>query len=139
MNIVVDTSVWSLVLRRPRVNELDPHVATFRSHVEHGTGIHLVGNILQELLDGVKGSLGFERLVKAMEPFPILSAKRSAYILASKLRNDCRAKGVQASPGDFIIAATCIENGYPLLTSDGDFSGIAKHSELTLLETGFRR
>lgn len=134
MNIVVDTSVWSLILRRPHVDPANPYVALFRRHVENGTGIHLVGNILQELLDGVKGASDFERLIKAMEPFPLTSAKRSSYILASKLRNHCRSRGIQASPGDFFISAACIENGYPLLTSDADFSLIAKHSELILVE-----
>ena len=135
MNIVVDTSVWSLVLRRPHVDETHPYVTAFRHYIQNGTCIHLVGNILQELLDGVKSSSGFERLVKAMEPFPLVSAERTTYILASKLRNHCRSKGIQASPGDFSIAAACIEKGFPLLTSDGDFASIAKHSELIILET----
>lgn len=56
MNLVVDTSVWSLVLRRPRVNEDDPHVRIFRWHLESGDGIFLVGNIFQELLDGLRST-----------------------------------------------------------------------------------
>ena len=59
MNLVVDTSVWSLVLRRPRVDEADPFVRAFRAHIEAGDGIFLVGNILQELLDGVRAKKDF--------------------------------------------------------------------------------
>ena len=50
MNLVVDTSVWSLVLRRRQVRDDDAYVLAFRSHVERGDGLLLVGPILQELL-----------------------------------------------------------------------------------------
>lgn len=133
MNIVVDTSVWSLVLRRKQVDEKDPHVVLFQGHVERGDCIHLVGNVLQELLDGVSTIPDFDRLIKLLTPFPLLSMNRETFILASRLRNDCRRRGVQASPADFLISACCIENGFPLLSSDQDFAWISKHSKLTLL------
>ncbi len=133
MNLVVDTSVWSLVLRRRRVQEDDGHVRAFRACVEGGHGIHLIGNILQELLDGVKTSKDFERLIQIMAPFPMLALRRETYVAASKLRNHCRGQGIQASSVDFLIAAACIESGYPLLTADHDFRHIARCSELTLL------
>ncbi|MBI2067856.1 MAG: PIN domain-containing protein [Deltaproteobacteria bacterium] len=133
MNIIVDTSVWSLVLRRRQVNEKDPYVVAFRSHIDRSDGIHLTGNILQELLDGVATDVDFEKLVRLLDPFPLVPLKRDSFIQASKLRSHCRRKGIQASPTDFLIAACCIENGYPLLTSDHDFLRIAKHSDLTLL------
>ena len=133
MNIVVDTSVWSLVLRRHHVNDKDPYVVTFRNRIERGDGLHLIGTILQELLDGVATDSDFERLVKLLTPFPLVPFKRDTYVEASRLRNRCRRKGIQASPADFLIAACCIENGYPLLTSDHDFTRISKQSELTLV------
>ena len=133
MNLVVDTSVWSLVLRRRRVDEADPFVVAFRSRVDRGDGIHLVGPVLQELLDGVASDVDFDRLTKLLHPFPLLPATRETYVSASRLRNLCRRKGVQASPVDFLIAAICVENGYPLLTSDRDFSLIAAHCDLILL------
>lgn len=134
MNLVVDTSVWSRVLRRRKVDATDPWVLSFRNHVDQGDGLHLLGMILQELLDGVESPADFERLVKLMTPFPLVPATRETHILASRLRNQCRKKGVQASPVDFLIAAACIENGYPLLSSDRDFSYIARHCDLMLLE-----
>ncbi|MDH5564249.1 MAG: PIN domain-containing protein, partial [Nitrospirota bacterium] len=54
------------------------------------------------------------------------------HIAASQLRNTCRSKGVQAGPVDCVIAAACLEHGFPLLTADRDFSYIAKHSDLAV-------
>lgn len=133
MNIVIDTSVWSLVLRRPLVDDEDPFVVAFRSSVRSGDGIHLLGQILQELLDGVASEKDFQKLVQSLQPFPLLETTRQTFISASDLRNRCRKKGVQASPVDFLIAAACIEKSYPLLTSDKDFARIAIHSELQLV------
>lgn len=134
MNLIVDTSVWSRVLRRRWVNELDLYVAAFRSYVKAGDGLHLVGPILQELLDGVKTEKDFGRLVELMRPFPLAPISRETFILASQLRNHCRKKGLQASPVDFFITAASIENGFPLLTADADFKGIAGHCELSLIQ-----
>lgn len=130
MNLVVDTSVWSLVLRRPRVDDSDIHVQTFRAHLESNNRLFLIGNILQELLDGLRSTKQFDRLVQLLEPLPLLELDRSTYIAAARLRTTCRTKGVLAGPIDFLIAAACCQYGYPLLTSDQDFSRIAKHCDL---------
>lgn len=136
MNLVVDTSVWSLVLRRHSIDETHHHVRTFRHYLDQGACFHLLGNILQELLDGVKNKIDFDRLVEIMRPFPLVIPARESYVFASQLRNLCRTKGIQAAPVDFLIAATCIERGYPLLTADDDFSSISKHCNLQLAPCG---
>ena len=135
MNLVVDTSVWSLVLRRPQVEENNPFVQVFRAHVMREDGLVLIGNILQELLDGVKSSRDFHRLLTVLEPFPLLELTREIYVEAAQLRNTCRSKGVQAGPIDFLISAACIEHGFPLLTADRDFTHIANHSDLVVVPT----
>lgn len=133
MNLVVDTSVWSLVLRRPHVDEADPHVSAFRWHLESGDGLFLTGNILQELLDGLRASKQFDRLLRLLDPFPILEIDRQIYVEAARLRSLCRAKEVNAGPIDFLIAAACDRHGFPLLTADKDFSRIAAHCDLLVL------
>ncbi|MBI2336248.1 MAG: PIN domain-containing protein [Deltaproteobacteria bacterium] len=133
MNIIVDTSVWSLVLRRNHVDEHNPYVIAFRSHLEKGDCFFLLGSILQELLDGIKSEHSFEYLVKLLKPFPLVPISRETYILAARLRNQLRKKGVQASPVDFLISAASIEHEYPLLTADHDFLLIAKYCSLSLI------
>lgn len=133
MNIVVDTSVWSLVLRRDLVNEDDMHVRTLRACVEAGHGLVLLGPILQELLDGLRSTKQFSRLLSVLEPIPLAPLNRGTFVLAARIRNECRKKGIQAGPTDFLIAAACVEAGYPLLTADQDFQQIAKCIELVLV------
>ena len=133
MNLVVDTSVWSLVLRRPRVDEEDLHSRAFRWHLESGDGLFLTGNIVQELLDGLRSAKQFDRLLSLLEPYPLLELDRQTYVAAARLRTSCRAKGVNAGPIDFLIAAACCQHGYPLLTADKDFMRIARYCDLITL------
>lgn len=132
MNLIVDTSVWSLVLRRTKIDHENQHVKIFKNCLQNGDNIHLLGNILQELLDGLSRETDQNRLLKTLTPFPLIKPERDDYIQAARLRNLCRKKGIQASPVDFLISATCAKRGYPLLTSDQDFFRIAKHCDLHL-------
>ncbi|MDE0404641.1 MAG: PIN domain-containing protein [Nitrospira sp.] len=133
VNLVVDTSVWSLVLRRPQVQVDNPFVQAFRRHLTAEDGLFLIGNILQELLDGLRSGSQFQRLTKSMAPFPLLAHNRTTYIEAARLRRAFRAKGIPAGPVDCLIAAVCIEQGFPLLTADRDFLRISQDSELVVL------
>ena len=135
MNLVIDTSVWSLVLRRPRIDETHPLVRALLVHIEANDTIFLIGSILQELLDGLRDKKDFDRLVNLLEPFPPLSLERDTYVAAAELRQRCRSRGIQVGPIDCLIAAACIQHGCPLLTADLDFSQIARHSDLVVLET----
>jgi predicted nucleic acid-binding protein len=133
LNLVVDTSVWSLVLRRPRVEETNSYVRAFRAHITAEDGVFLTGNVLQELLDGLRNKQDFDRLRHILEPFPLVPLNRTTYVAAAELRQRCRVNGIQAGPIDCLIAAACVEHGFPLLTTDRDFTYIAKHSDLVLL------
>jgi len=125
--------VWSLILRRPYIEEDNPFVQAFRHHLTAEDGFFILGNILQELLDGLRSPKQFQRLVRCMELFPLLTLSRATYIEAARLRTHCREKGIQGSPVDFLIACACMEHGFPLLTADKDFLRISKHSALMVL------
>ncbi len=133
MNLVVDTSVWSLVLRRPKIDETDPYVRAFRWHIESGDGLFLIGNILQELLDGLRSTKQFDRLLALLEPYPLLDLDRHTFVAAARLQSLCRSKGITAGSIDFLIAAGCCQHGFPLLTADSDFARIARHCDLIVL------
>lgn len=132
MNLVVDTSVWSLVLRRQLVREDDPHVRAFRACIEAEHEVCIVGPILQELLDGLRSPHQFSRLLSVLRPVPLVALHRSTFVLAARMSNHCRERGIQAGAVDFLIAAACVESGWPLLTADQDFQRIAGCTELAL-------
>ena len=133
MNLLVDTSVWSRFLRRRKTNEMDLYVVRLQKYLKNQDCIHLIGPILQELLDGVKEQNQFDLLRDYLSPFPLIELARDDFIEASQLRNHCRTRGVQASPTDFLICAACIRRNYPLLTADNDFKHISKYCEIDLI------
>ena len=133
MNLLVDTSVWSRFLRRRKTNENDPYVVRLRYHLEKQDCVHIVGAVLQELLDGVKEQKHFDLLRDYLEPFPLIELTRKDFIEASRLRNKCRSHGIQTSPTDFLICAACVLRNYPLLTADNDFKHISAHCEIDLI------
>lgn len=134
VNLIVDTSVWSLFLRRGKVDTDNPFVLQLRHHIEKQDCIHLVGIVLQELLDGLKSPRHFDLLLDYFDSFPLIELVRDDFIEAARLKNRCRSKGIQAGSVDFLIAATAINRNYPLLSADKDFFYIAKHCRLMLIE-----
>jgi predicted nucleic acid-binding protein len=134
VNLIVDTSVWSLFLRRNNVEKGNPFVGQLRKHIENEDCIHLVGLILQELLDGLKSSRHFDVILDYFEDFSLIELTRDDYIEAARLKNKCRERGVQPGAVDFLIAAAAINRNYPLLTADKDFQHIAKHCRLLLID-----
>lgn len=133
MNLLVDTSVWSLVFRRRIVDQQNEFVIALRTHLETGDGLFIVGSILQELLSGLRGDREFARMLQALSPFPLLEPTRETYALAARISNTCSVHGIAAGTIDALITAVCLEHQLPLLTADKDFARIAGHTNLTLL------
>ena len=128
--ILVDTSVWSLALRRDRV-AAGREVAALSAAIERGDAC-LTGTILQEVLQGFPDAPRTRRLVEYLAPFPMLALHRGDYVYAAEIRNKCRVKGVTISTIDAQIAAAAIDHKCVLLTADRDFEAIARHFPLRL-------
>jgi predicted nucleic acid-binding protein len=133
MMIAVDTSVWSLALRRRQIPWDNPWVAALRDHLVAGDKIVLVGPIIQELLSGVREQAVFAQLEAGIRWFPLLDLDRSTYVAAARLTNRCLQDGYQPGAVDVLIAAACIERACPLLTADTHFLEIAKRCQLVVL------
>ena len=132
MRVLVDTSVWSLALRRKDGRD-GKEAHALRTLIEQGEDIRLMGIILQEILQGIKRSDQFHALKKYFEPFPLIEMSREDYSRAAALKNELAKKGVQASTIDALIASTAIDRECVLFTADSDFFHIAKHTKLKLL------
>ena len=128
MSVLVDTSVWSMALRRDRPKP-SRELAALRAAIERGE-VCLLGVILQEVLQGFPSFDRTRRLVEHLAPFPLLPLQRGDYVYAAEIRNQCRARGLAISTIDAQIAAAAINHRCALLTLDDDFGGVARHFPL---------
>ena len=89
MTLLVDTSVWSLALRRD--SELDlPHLHALRSALEGGEILVTTGLVLQELLHGFAGPRARREIIDRFAALPSITPDRQDHIEAAALRNQCR-------------------------------------------------
>jgi predicted nucleic acid-binding protein len=131
LTLFVDTSVWSLAFRRD-VEEDVAQVQALKVALANGELVVTTGLVLQELLQGFNGPKASAELLARFRDIPLLSPTRETHIAAAALRNHCRRNGVQAGTVDALLAQLCIENELILLTTDNDFSYIARFSDLKL-------
>ena len=133
MRVLVDTSVWSLALRK-KGPAAHPAVALLTELIRTGEDIFLIGLIFQEVLQAFRSEASFRTILRHLEPFPLLALERSDYSRAATLHRICAANGLGASTADCQIASAAIGRGCQLLTADEDFVRIARARELELLE-----
>jgi predicted nucleic acid-binding protein len=129
MNVIPDTPIWSLVLRRRKPNRKIQDI--FTKILEEGRVI-LPGIIKQELLSGIKHSEQFSLLAEQLEHFPSLLASDADHILAAKLYNKCQKSGIKGSHIDFLILALAVNNDFSVLTTDKDFFHYKKYIKFEL-------
>ena len=119
----MDTSVWSLALRRdPPAGE--PAVRFLADALARGDSVLTTGFILQELLQGFHGPKAQDSIIERFAALPLVVADREDHIQAAQLHNRCRRRGVQTTTIDVLIAQLCIRHGLTLLTTDRDFNRI---------------
>lgn len=129
MNVLVDTSVWSIALRRENPSRVE--VSALRQLVDEGRAV-LLGAIRQEILSGVRSENQFERLRNDLEAFVDLEVSTEDYVRAASYFNHCRRKGIQGSNTDFLICAASHRHEVPIFTTDRDFSRFAKTLPIAL-------
>jgi predicted nucleic acid-binding protein len=129
VTLLVDTSVWSLALRRDRDGDV-PQIQALRAALEGDEIVVTTGLVLQELLQGFAGPRARKDIIERFAALPLLSPDRQNHIDAAELRNRCRRAGVQLGTIDALLAQLCIRHGLTLLTTDDDFVHAARHCPL---------
>ena len=129
MTLFVDTSVWSLALRRDRPRDIS-EVLALRQALEGGAPIVTTGLILQELLQGFAGPRARNDIIDRFAALPLLAPDRQDHIDAAELRNRCRRAGLQIGTIDALLAQLCIRHDLTLLTTDNDFVLATSHCPL---------
>jgi predicted nucleic acid-binding protein len=120
VKVIVDTSVWSIGLRRPT----DPQHAVVRVLREliQDSLIVMLGCIRQEILSGIRSHAQFQRLRDQLRAFPDEYLQTNDYEKAAEFFNVCRRQGIQGSNTDFLICAAAANRNYAIFTTDHDFS-----------------
>jgi len=131
LSLFVDTSVWSLALRRDSPSP-QTQVQALIAAIQAGDTVLTTGLVLQELLQGFSGPKARAQILDRFSAVPLLVPDRDDHIHAAELRNRCRRVGIQIGTIDALLAQLCIRHDLTMLSSDGDFKQIARHCALQL-------
>ena len=128
MNILADTCVWSLALRRKdgdRSRNERQIVSELSELIREGR-VRVIGLIRQELLSGIKSAEQYEKLRTYLRSFPDETTETTDYETAAKYSNLCRSRGVTVSIVDVLMCAVATKRKWSILTTDPDFSNYAR-------------
>jgi len=131
MTMFVDTSVWSLALRRDAPAEV-PEVRALVEALGGGDTLVTTGLVLQELLQGFAGPRSRREIIDRFSALPLIVPDRLDHIEAAELRNSCRRKGLQIGTIDALLARLCLRHGLLMLTTDQDFRMASTHIGLKI-------
>lgn len=129
MTLLVDTSVWSLALRRDGESQA-PEVQALKEALFGSDVVVTTGLVLQEILQGFAGPKAQVQIIERLSALPLIQPDRNDHVSAAALRNACRKAGVQLGTVDALIAQLCIGHDLTLLTTDKDFLHAARHCTL---------
>lgn len=134
MKVLVDTTVWSLALRRKR-KDLSPEEKRLEREladiIRDGNAV-IIGAVRQEVLSGLRDEALFEQLRKHLRSFEDEPLEPEDYEEAARCNNRCRAAGVAVTAVDILICAVAMRRGFEISTTDPDFKRYAERLPITL-------
>jgi len=96
MALFVDTSVWSLALRRD-APEAKPEVNALADALNGGDAIVTTGLVLQELLQGFSGPRAREQIIERFSALPLVVPDRRDHIEAAECAMPADAKACRSA------------------------------------------
>jgi predicted nucleic acid-binding protein len=134
MMVLVDTSVWSLALRRKHgdLSPAEQGLKTALQELVQDGRAQIVGPIRQELLSGIRAEESFRRVRDALRAFDEPRLRFQDYEEAARIHNICRARGIAGSAIDFLICAVARLRNWEIFTTDRDFTRYSKVLPLKL-------
>lgn len=130
MSVLVDTCIWSRVLRH---KQPDRDISNKLIALIKDSKASIIGPIRQEVLSGVPHKEQFAKLKNKLSAFEDIQMETNHYIQAAEYSNYCRKKGVQGSSIDFLICSVAISLDLTIFTVDKDFDIYKKHLKLKLI------
>jgi len=135
MKVIVDTSIWSLVLRRDSKQNQDLEAEL--SEIIKEVRVQIIGPIRQEILSGIKTEKQCKQLRYYLSSFPDLGLKTNDFEQAAEFFNICRKNGIQGSNTDFLICSVSVNNDLEIFTNDNDFKNYQKYIPIKLYSPRF--
>ncbi len=132
MQVLVDTSVWSLAFRKKTKTEHDLALINHLSQIIRDLRVVMIGPIRQEILSGISSESKFIEIQNTLSVFPNWPIETNDYELAAKFFNECRKHGIQGSHIDYLICSVASNNHFSILTLDDDFTLYKKHTGILL-------
>lgn len=130
--VLVDTSVWSLALRKKEKSEEEQLIVNHLSKLISNLNVVLIGPIRQEILSGISTKEQFELLKEKISIFEDQMLNTQDYELAAEFYNECRSHGIQGSHIDYLICAFAVNNDLIIFTLDKDFQNYKKYLKIRL-------
>ncbi len=131
MKILVDTCIWSQVLRKKTPNlNLTKQLKDF---INDGRVV-MIGPIRQELLSGISNPSQFNQLKHTLSYFEDIILKTDHFVKAAEFSNLCRKNGIQGSTTDFLICAVTNLEKLSIFTVDSDFINYNKYVKIKLIK-----
>ncbi len=123
MNVLVDTPVWSLALRRKAgdLNARERALTGALAELIREGRVQMMGAIRQELLSGIREQERFDKLRNYLRAFGEPGIEIADYEEAALMHNLCRARGIAGSAIDFLICALAQRREWDIFTTDRDF------------------
>lgn len=130
MKVLVDTSVWSMALRRG--NPAGHQVVKELSELIDEVRVEIIGPIRQEILSGIRSKKQFEKLRLYLAEFHDLPLDTADFETAAQFFNTNRKKGIQGSNTDFLICSVAYHRDLAIFTTDKDFERFSENIPIKL-------
>jgi predicted nucleic acid-binding protein len=130
MKVLVDTSIWSMALRRG-TGSASAEAGELRNLIRDHR-VQMIGPIRQEILSGIRSESQFRKLQRYLVSFPDFPILTEDYVTAARFFNLCRSKGIQGLNTDFLICAVAVRNKSHIYTTDRDFTLFSEHVPIVL-------
>ncbi len=132
MQVLVDTSVWSLAFRKKTKTAYEMILIDLLTEIIRDLRVVMIGPIRQEILSGISNEGKFIEMQTKLSVFRDWPLETRDYELAAKYFNDCRKHGIQGSHIDYLICSVASNNNFSILTLDDDFTLYQKHTNILL-------
>src|SRR5438132_1283698 len=123
MKVIIDTSAWSVALRRK--TPVESVVREISDLTRHGR-VQMLGVIRQEVLSGIRTGERFAALRSELADFPDLPVQSADHERAAAAFNRCMSRGIQGNLVDMLICAIAVKHDLSIYTLDADFARYAK-------------